>query len=332
MSIPIQNQFPSGPTSTVTGQVSYGWINESWRLFSAQMGPWIVATLLLSAPIIVFYIVYYAYMLTTMFPNGLNTPPPPPTTNGLPTTPLSPGTSVAQINAQMRGLLPLAFGFGLAFSFWAAYMNGGLFRMAVRQVRGVPIEMKDIFRGGPLFGRMLGATFLLGLGGYGLEALCFAPTGLTAWLHGSPLAIGLFAAAGFVLIFVLGFLAYGLLLPAFALIGDGMKVIPALKRSAVAMKPRMGAAAGFVFVFGLLVDASELLCGIGLLATIPMVFLTCALAYRDMVGMPDMAPPPGPTYAPSAPGVWPPAPGTWPPQPMSPPPMSQPPGNADERN
>ena len=323
MSIPIQNQNDgtvpfgqapqTGPTSYVTGQVNYGWIGEAWRLFSAQMGPWIVATLLLLAPVIVFYIVYYAYMMTAIFPQAFNAPPsPPPGASGLPTAPLTPGPGQAQINAQMRGLLPLIFGFGIVFSFWAAYMNGGLFRMAVRQVRGVPIEMKDMFRGGPLFGRMLGATFLLGLSAYALEALCLAPMGLVAWRHGSPLAIGLLAAAGAVLVFVLFLLAYGLLLPAFALIGDGVGIIPALKTSARAVKPCMWAAAGFVLVYGLLLYASELPCGIGLLATVPMIFLICALAYRDLIGMPNMVPPPGPTYAPSAPGVWPPAPGTWP--------------------
>ena len=342
MSIPIQQSGSApfgqsaqpGPTSYVTGQVSYGWINESWRLFSAQMGPWIVGGLVLAAPAILFFIVIYAMMLSTIFAGGFPpTPSPPPAANGLPTAPLNPLGTASPFNAMTATIFPLEMGFGVVYAFWSAYMNGGLFRMAVRQVRGVPIEVKDIFRGGPLFGRMLGATFLLVLGAYGLEALCLAPTGISVWRHGSALTTGLTAAAAFVLIFVLVFFAYGLLLPAFALIGDGISPIPALKRSAAAMKPRMGAAAGFVFVYGLLLYASELVCGIGLLATVPMIFLICALAYRDMVGMPDMAPPPGPTYAPSAPGVWPPAPGTWPPPPISQPSsVSQPPGNAGEGN
>ena len=316
MSVPAQN-IASAPmsntTSFVTGQVNYSWISEAWRLFSAQMGPWIVATLLLFAPIVVFYIIYYAFLLTTMFPHGLSpTPQAPPTAGGLPTTPLSPGISPAQMNAQMAGLLPLAIGFGLAFSLWAAYLYGGMFRMAVRQVRGLPIEIKDMFRGGPLFGRMLGAFLLLGLCGYALEALCLGPTGLLIWRHGPPLAIGLTAVLGFVLVFVMVFLAYGLLLPAFALIADGVGVIPALKRSFGAMKMQVGASAGFVFVYGLLLYASQLLCGLGTLATVPMIFLICALAYRDMIGMPNMAPPPGPIYAPANPSVWPPAPTNFP--------------------
>ncbi len=313
---------PPGPTSVVTGQISYGWIGESWRLFSVQMGPWIVGVLTLAAPAFVFGIALYAVMLSTMFSNGFpgNTPAPPVGANGLPTGPLNPAGNASPFDAQMKGILPLEFGFIFLYAFWSAFMYGGLFRMAVQQVRGVPIEMKDIFRGGLLFGRMLGVIFLLGLGGYALEALCLAPTGIVAWRHGSGLATGLTAAGGIVLLVVLGFLAYGLLLPAFALIADGVGIIPALKGSARAIKPRMWAAAGFVFVFGLLFYASYLVCGIGLLATTPMIFLVCALAYRDMVGMPNMAPPPQPFYAPAGAGVWPPAPGTWPPPPNGGPP------------
>lgn len=214
MSIPIPNQSQVGQTSYVTGQVSYGWISEAWRLFSAQMGPWIVGTLVLSAPAIIFGIVFYAMMLTTMFQNGFpGAAPPVPAANGLPTAPLTPGTSQAQMNAQMAGFLPLELGFVFVYSFWSAYVCGGLFRMSVRQVRGVPVEMKDIFRGGPLFGRMLGATFLLVLGAYGLEALCLAPMGLIVWRHGSPLATGLTAAAGIVLVFVLFFSPTGCCCP-----------------------------------------------------------------------------------------------------------------------
>ena len=318
MSIPIQSDGLSspgqaaaaaGPTSPVRGQVDYGWISESWRLFTAQIGPWVVATLLLLAPVIVFYIAYYAYMLITILPNGFAPPPTPPVgATGLPTGALSPGPSAAKMNAQMAGLIPYAIGFGLLFSLWAAYLYGGMLRMAVRQVRGLPVEMKDIFRGGPLFGRMLGAIFLLGFGAYGLEALCLGPMGIVTWRHGPPLAIGLTAAVGGILLFALALLAYSLLIPAFALMADGVGVFDALKRSVKAMKGQAAAGAGFVFVFGLLVYASQLLCGIGTLATLPMGFLITALAYRDMVGMPNMAPLPGPVYAPASVGVWPPPP------------------------
>ncbi len=307
----------AGPTSVVTGQVSYAWISEAWRLFSLQMGPWIVATLLLAAPLVVFYIVYYVWLLTLILPNGFAPPPTPPVgANGLPSGPLTPGSAggpgAVQMNAQMMKMFPALAGFGLAYFLWASYLYGGMFRMAVRQVRGLPLEMKDMFRGGPLLGRMLGATLLLILAFYGLEALCLGPLLAMIGLHGSAPAMIAAGVIGGLLLFAAVFFAYGLLLPAFALMADGVPVMAALKRSLAAMKRQAGPAAGFVFVYGLLLYASQLLCGIGMLATVPMLFLLCALAYRDMIGMPDMAPPPAPFYAPPQPGVWPPPPNVLP--------------------
>ena len=115
-------------------------------------------------------------------------------------------------------------------------------------------------------------------------------------------------AIGTILAMALFLASLGLLLPSFALMADGDGVITALKCSIRAMKGRLPAATGFVFVLGVVVYASALPCYLGLLATSPMVFLICALAYRDMVGMPNMAPPPAYYSAASDAGVWPPAP------------------------
>jgi len=84
------------------------------------------------------------------------------------------------------------------------------------------------------------------------------------------------------------------------------------------MKSQWLPATGLVFVLILLVYASEMACFVGLLATIPMVFLICALAYRDLVGMPDLVPPAPPAWSvprPPQEGVWPPPPGAFTPPP-----------------
>ena len=286
------------------GQVNFNWISEAWRLFSVQMGVWIVATLIFFAPSVVFVIVFYAMMWSTMFPGGF--PPmaqPAPPSGG---SPFSTTTSYSH----MTGIFAMEIGFGLLYLLWSAYLYGGLFQMAVRQVRGLPIEVRDIFRGGRLFGRMLGALCLLGLFAYGLEALCVAPFGIIFWQHGPTGAIIGSGVLAVVLVIALMLVATGLLLPSFALMADGDGVWTALKRSVRAMKNVWPSAMGFVFVLGLLVYASELLCGLGLLATIPMVFLVTALAYRDMLGMPNMAAPPAPFYPQAEAGVWPPPPTT----------------------
>lgn len=303
----------SGITSLVTGQINYGWISDAWRFFSAQMGVWIAATAVLAAPSLVSAVMLYAMMWSLMFPTGF--PPPayspsavPPGGNGFP-APLTPGAS---LNSHMTQIYTLEFGYVLLYALWSAFMYGGMFRMAVRQVRGLPIEMRDIFRGGPLFGRMLGTIFLLGFGGYFLEALCIGPLYLLIWKHG-PLAATIIAGVvGVALLLALSLSFTGMLLPSLALIADGDKVIPALKRSMEAMKGRWAASAGFVFVLGLLVYASALPCYVGLLATAPMIFLVCALAYRDMVGMPNMVPPPTPYYPVADAGTWPPPPNAGP--------------------
>lgn len=272
------------------------------------MGVWITATLIWIAPSLLFVIVVYAMMWSTMFPAGFPpaayTPPPTPGVHAFP-APLTPGVSM---NSRMNGIFALEAGFVLVCMLWSAFLYGGMFRMAVRQVRGLPVEMRDIFRGGPLFGRMLGAIFLLGFGSYFLEALCIGPLYLLIWKHG-PLAAAIVAGVvGVALLVALSLSFTGMLLPSFALMADGGKVLPALKRSMEAMKSRWAAAAGFVFVLGLLVYASALPCYVGLLATAPMVFLICALAYRDMVGMPNMVPPPTPYYPAAQAGTWPPPP------------------------
>ena len=292
---------PSNVNSPSQGRVNFGWITESWQLFMAHAGIWIIAALALIGPSILFGVGFYAYVLMSMFPHGF-APPTPGATLPPPTPPamFAPGN--------VGKILTLELGVLLIFFLYSAFLYGGMFRMAVRQVRGLPPTYRDIFAGGPLFGRMLGAMFLLGFGIYGLEAVCVGPGYLMLFLHANPVGAAVALVLGFLLLFCLLPVVTGLLLPAFALMADGVVVFEALRRSVRAMKGQWLPAAGFIFVLGLLIYASEIPCGLGLLATIPMIFLTTALAYRDLAGMPDVLPPPAPYYPPPAPGVWPPPP------------------------
>jgi hypothetical protein len=80
----------------------------------------------------------------------------------------------------------------------------------------------------------------------------------------------------------------------------------------------------FFIVLGILAGAGVLACGVGVLATLPLLFLGQALAYRDCVGMygaqsqEQFMPPPPPDYrdyAPSQTPVAQPQPPAWtPPQ------------------
>ena len=312
---PLQYQLP--------GRVNFGWITESWQFFMANAGPWIVGVLAMIALPVLAFIVFYVFMMVSALAGGFSpvpggqSPPPgfPPGTTPFPTRPGSPFPPFTLNTLFASGfgrILLYEYAASLVMTVYMTFFYGSLFRMAVRQVRGLPIEIKDVFRGWPLFGRMLGATFLLAFGWIGLEAVLAAAFLLVNHFH--PLSTGTtvgLAIAGWVLMFALSLVTYGLLLPVFSLMADGDSVWTALRRSVKAMKGQWLPATGFVFILGLLVYASYMLCGVGLLATVPMVFLICALAYRDLVGMPNMVPfvPPGrPNYGPPEAGVWPPPP------------------------
>ncbi len=313
MSIAYRSQNPGPP-----GRVNFGWITESWNLFMAQAGVWVVATLALIGPSLLLVGVFYAYFFLTMFPGGF--PPPTPQSGAAPFPP--PRINPLFTSGHVGAIVLLEIGFGLLMLLYSAFLYGGLFRMAVQQVRGLPIAYKDIFSGGRLFGRMLGAMLLLGLAAYGLELIVGLPLILLSVLR--PHAWAALVVTVTLTVLVLLFLSlvlWGLLLPAFALMADGEGVINALRRSIRSMKAQWLPATGFVVVLGLLVYASEIPCGLGLLATLPMVFLVCALAYRDLAGMPNVAPPPAPVYGTLSPGVWPPPPDMG----QSPPPTEGPP-------
>ncbi len=326
MSTATQTSEPQSLQYPLPGRVSFGWITEAWQLFMANAGPWIVGVLAMVALPVLAFIVFYVILMASVFSSGFGQvpgghAPPPGFPNGPTPFPMRPGSPFTPftLNTLFAGgfgrILVYELVAGLVMTVYVAFFYGALFRMAVRQVRGLPLEIKDVFRGWPLFGRMLGALFFLAFGAYGLEFVLSLPVLVVN--HFRPLhplttgtVIGLGIAA-WIVMFALTLALYGLLLPAFSLMADGDGLWTALRRSVRAMKAQWLPAAGFVFVMGLLVYASELACGVGLLATIPMVFLICALAYRDLVGMPNMVPftPPGrPDYGPPDAGVWPPPP------------------------
>jgi len=167
--------------------------------------------------------------------------------------------------------------------------------IAVRQVRGETVSGIGVFRGLQLTGPMLlySTLFLLALVA-GMCVLCF----------------GVFAALG-------------LLLPAFAMVADGISPIQAFSKSIEAMKRDWLNAALFCCVLYVISwFGSAITCSIGSLVLCPMMYIVSALAYRDMAGMPlstSSAFAQGGYPAHSQAGVWPPAPGQTPPDPTVPP-------------
>jgi len=274
-----------GPTSGYAppGRVDFGWISESFELFKANAGVWIVAVLLSAVPVILSFIIGAIFGASTALSGNAGQLPTP-----------NPADPMAAFQRGLTGGLPpgLSAGIRIITAIYTAWLYGGVYQTAVKQVRGEITSTADLFSGGPIMWKMLGFNIVYGL------------------------AVGI----GFIFCLVPGFLLAGLLFVGYALIADGETVGNALSRSMDAMKKDMWNAAAFVFVMGLLIAVSAIPCGLGLFVTVPMFYLTAALAYRDMIGMPGIGAPASPYGAApygapqaSAPGVWPPPPGQAPP-------------------
>ena len=279
-----------GGGNTPYGRVSFGWIGESFELYKANIGVWIVATLMAFVPSIAGAIVGGIFGAATagQHPGG-----------GQPPFGSSPTPFGGQQNSYTGGLPPpLYFGIQVMSALYSAWLSGGVYGTAVKQVRGEAISVNDIFSGGPLIWKMLGFnivyTFAVALG----WCFCLVP----------------------------GFLLSGLLFPAYALIADGETVGNAITRSFEAMKRDMWNAGAFILVMGLIVLAGIIPCGLGLLVTLPMLYLATALAYRDMIGMPGPVNRTGAYGAPAGYGAA--QSGVWPPPPEArPPAFGQPPSS-----
>lgn len=137
MSVPYG--MPASGAYQPPGRVNFGWIGEAFELFKANAGVWIVGALLALIPAIVAQIVQR-------------------TSGHPPTVPLGPNGQPDYSNgaywiAVFQSGEPLGVYFGnQIFTFvYGAFIAAGVYRTAVKQVRGEAISVGDLFSGGPFF-------------------------------------------------------------------------------------------------------------------------------------------------------------------------------------
>lgn len=263
---------PGGVGYGPAGRVNFGWIGESLQIFGKAAGIWIVGVLL-------YGIVSNAVngLIVHVFPNPSYVAPPGPFGGVTTQFGIQYGTN-SNVTVAGQGIAVL---FGWVFG---AFQLASLSRLAVRQVRGESVGFGDLIAGGPYFGNMLVLNLVM------------------AFLY----------FAGFLAVCLGAFVVGAFFLPAADLVADGRSVPEALSQSVNGMKRDWLNATLFLFVFILLIIASVIPCGLGLFVTIPMLYITAALAYRDMIGMPGGSPPSELGYGTAAPGVWPPPPSAGP--------------------
>lgn len=153
----------------------------------------------------------------------------------------------------------------LTFALVGTFFHGGMFRIALGQIRTGRAHFGD-------------------LGG----ALGTLPTlFLVSFLEVLAIGVGLF------LCLLPGLILSGLLLFAAPLVVDPQKklgVMSSLSTSFEALKPQMWMALLFALVCYLLANAGQALCGIGVLVTMPLFYLSVTIAYRDFF-FSDQTPP-----------------------------------------
>lgn len=237
-------------------EVKWGeWINEGWQLFANQWQVWVPMMLVFIVALVVPILPVYLLIIGASIAQGGDPDA------GMPV--------LAPLLGLVGGLLTLGL---------AAFMLGGVYRTAFKQLRGEAISIRDLFSGGDVF-----VNVLLGI-----------------------ILVGLCAGVGWMLCLVPGLLAMGLLFFTFPLIVEKkLSPIEAMKQSFEMTRQNMLMFTLFAFVVALLGSIGQLACYVGLLVTYPLQFLIGAAAYKDCFGLAGMRTPsalPGaaPAYSPQA--------------------------------
>lgn len=170
------------------------------------------------------------------------------------------------------GSLPLKAATSLVSLLLTSFLTAGLVRMALKQVRGEEIGVGDLFSGGSSFLGLAYKQFLIGL----LTFAAAVVVGIVG-LGNLGLLLGIAVAVG---------LCIGLL-NALWFLSDAMIVdteqgaVDAMRSSFEATTMEFGSTIALVLALGLLQVAGLLACGVGLLATMPLIYLVPVLVYRN---------------------------------------------------
>jgi hypothetical protein len=252
-------------------RIDFGWIGQAWRLFTQQPGLWIGAIALyvvISVAIAALIAVptgFYGYLIN-LYRSMMSA-----SSGAGPMTPVSP-------RAQALHMLP----FSLIMAVVNGLLYGGLYRTALRQTRGETISVAGIFSALDVAGPLIAVALVL-----------------AAIVEAAQLVIPPFA-------FLVSILIEGIFMFAPLIIVDRrVGPITALADSLDLLRGQRWIGIFYFLIVLILALIGSLACGVGIIVTMPMLYLALAVAYRAMTEPPR---PDLPTYGQAAPGVWPPPP------------------------
>lgn len=220
------------------------WISEGWKMFTEQWKPWVLLALgflaVLLGPTLIFMIVFYAVLIASM---------------------------ISQAGSQNPDAFPLflvlvmyagLFGMMLLLMPAIAYLMGGMYRAAFKQLQGGTLEFRDLFSAKDCFPRVLGAMLLISILTFIGLLLCVIPALIvqTMFVFTIPL-----------------------------IVHRNMSIGEAMRISMEVTKSNLFMFFVFFFVVQLIVSAGSYVCYVGMLATYPLMFTIHAVAYRDLFGV-----------------------------------------------
>ncbi len=266
------------------GQIRLDAISEAWALVRQQMGVWVLAMLL-------YFVILFAISAIVSALSGGLTPTTPPSNPG-------PAYVISQLGRSS--------GNNIVSTVLGAFFSAGIFRMALKQLRGEQIGVGDLFSGGDAILAMIGANLLTGLITLAVALIAIVPMAFMIAAQNSFAWI----PAIFIIIAVL-FINARLFLVA-PIVADGRGgALGSIKQSFEATGGQTLNAFLFMLVLGLVVMLGVLACGVGLLFSFPIAPLAIAIVYQDLFGLGGSMPeprlniplPPSSAYGSGAPGL-----------------------------
>lgn len=211
------------------------WIGEGWQMFAEAWKVWVLQMLIMFVVFAIPALPFYLMMITSQINAEPGAPAEPPAL-----------------------FFPLFFVIMIVFMFAGAFFWSGLHKTAIKQLRGGAISVGDLFSGGDIFLRVIGAFIVMGILTILGALLCILPA------------------------FVVG----GVLWFTMPLIVDrNLSISEALSASYNATKANWFMFTLFAFVVGLLASLGQFACYVGLLVSYPLYFTITAVAYRDVFGV-----------------------------------------------
>lgn len=210
-------------------KIRYDVIGQAWNLVKPTLGVWVPA-------ILIYMVVSYAVtmIMASVTGGGVRVPPG--------------GQGVPAIDPMMFIINQLV---SIVVN---AFFMGGIYRMAINQVRGRAISIGDLFSGADVYPALLIASLLMNIA----------------------------IAIGFMLCIIPGLLLAGCLMFTIPLIVDKRQsAVDAMTLSFNTLKSQAFSALGFALVVGLVLIAGFLACGLGVLVTMPIALVAVTLLYRD---------------------------------------------------